>query len=411
LNKPTHFFGQHFSIKIPYWILLLLPMAAYIGWEYYWFKTINYRFIKWHTHLLPYLFVWIIGVIALSYIGRTEKRENYTLALSATIAALIACELALLSIGISKTYMEEISGYYYSDYEPQGKSHYNLWDTAMTEHWVQKPEYKYWRPTNTLGFSDINWIKEKKPNTKRILALGDSFTEGDGAPFDSTYVNLLKQKIAATGEIAVTMNAGVCGSDPFFNYMTYTNLLSPYKPDKVLLMIGANDIIRDYRIRGGMERFKTDGTTQYRKPPWWEPLYACSHIFRCYMKILGYNQTLLPDTFSEPEKKLTDFEISTVLKNLNEVCVHDSAKLFLIIQPVLGELIYNKYSYDFTAIKDSLKHQENIQILDLLPAFQSKMITSKTSATDYYWAKDGHHNAKGYELMAQCIYDSLFKKP
>src|SRR5690606_15926401 len=80
----------------------------------------------------------------------------------------------------------------------------------------------YKRQTNSLGYSDIEWNIKKDTNEIRILCIGDSFTEGDGTPIDSTYVKLLEENFHKNGYTNVNiMNAGKCGSDPFFGYMNY----------------------------------------------------------------------------------------------------------------------------------------------------------------------------------------------
>jgi hypothetical protein len=105
-------------------------------------------------------------------------------------------------------------------------------------------------------------------------------------------VALLKQKFLAADDSVDLMNAGVCGSDPFENYMNFKNRLQIYKPQLIIQTLTTTDITTDSRLCGGMERFQENETVKYKAAPWWEPLYAFSYISRLFFKMAGYNELL-----------------------------------------------------------------------------------------------------------------------
>lgn len=78
----------------------------------------------------------------------------------------------------------------------------------------------------------------------KILALGDSLTEGYGLSTESAYPAQLEQLIAARGRSGVTItNAGVSGSTSA-SAVSRLKWHLKAKPDILILALGANDALR-----------------------------------------------------------------------------------------------------------------------------------------------------------------------
>lgn len=396
--------------KILFWVFIVLPLAAYLIWEGYWYTQVGLRVVKWHTHFAEYVYVWLAGYFVFKLVAGnsfSEKAKNSLLIFTSIVAALGIVEIVLQFTGTTKTYMEKVSGGYGSPYTPLSKTWYYNWPADKREHYITKPEYSYWRPTNSLGFADAEWAIASSPEKKRILALGDSFTEGDGAPYDSSYVALLKQKLATNGDSVELMNAGVCGSDPFENYINFKDRLAVYKPQLIIQTLTTTDITIDMRLRGGMERFQPNGTVQYKAAPWWEPLYALSYISRLFFKMAGYNELLHKGDMTPVEIKEANTKLRALFKAYTALCKQQHVKLCLVIRPDRGEITDNKYLYDFSAILQPLQADTSVTLVDLLPAYRNYIAQKHADANAYFWPLDGHHNSTGYEMMAQCVYENL----
>ncbi len=238
------------------------------------------------------------------------------------------------------------------------------------------------------------------------MALGDSFTEGDGAPYDSSYVSLLNKKLLAAGDTFYVMNAGVCGSDPFNNFILLRDRLLIYKPDIILQVLASNDMTTDILLRGGMERFQEDGTLKYRPAPWWEPLYAVSYISRIVITFAGYNELLKKDTINSSDQNELNEKTSDLFRQYARLSKTHKMLLIVILRPDWFEIEKNQYAYDFSFIRSQLKEQ-GIETLDLLPRYREYIAAHHSEAKNYFWPKDGHHNPTGYEMMAQTIYENL----
>jgi hypothetical protein len=306
-------FHIRFSMK-PIWLVILLSLP-YLVWEGYWAVKVGYPIIKWHTHLMLLFYLWVAGYLFFGIVRRLVPKIYVSgfIFYTAVIAALFIGESYLLLFKVKETTYEKLSGGYGSTYDASHQTWYHSTEPNKP-HWITKKEYSYIRMANSLGFSDMEWPVRKRKNEKRILALGDSFTEGDGAPYDSSYVTQLRKEMNAADSTFYLMNAGTCGCDPFINYVNYRDRLLKYKPDVILQTLSSGDMNVDIIVRGGMERFKADGKVQYRKAPWWEPIYALSNLSRLYFSALGYNELLMKDSYVAENKKYLDSIVIDLFK-------------------------------------------------------------------------------------------------
>ncbi len=388
--------------------VLILIALPYLVWEIYWAYKVDYACIKWHTRLMVYVYLWIGVYLLLYYTWHQKKRLLFQLGLtvcSAIIIPLMLAEAFVSWFKINETFVEKIGSGYNSFYNANGESKYHV-NPANETHWITKQEYRFERPSNSLGYSDPEWPVGKKKNEKRLLALGDSFTEGDGASYDSNYVSLLRKKFESDSLVYV-MNAGVCGSDPFINYVNYADRLVAYQPDIILQTLSSGDISVDLMVRGGMGRFLPNGRVQFRKGPWWEPIYALSYLSRFYFNALGYNQLLMRDADILARKNELDQTTIALFADYAALAKKNNSQLVVVLQPFMNEVIAHNYSYDFTAILQGLQKIDNLRMIDLLPFYAEQIKSTHTKPEVYYWPLDGHHNAKGYWMMADGVCAGL----
>lgn len=384
--------------------LLIIPlMLAYMAWEIYWYSKVSLMCIKWHTHLAFLAFLLFNGNLIIWIITK-RLAPNATTGLitsfTSVIFTLSVIEVVLMITGTNKTYFEKQMGYYYSHYHTQHEKRYHIW--TINPHCIEKKEFVYCRPTNKEGVGDSNWVTTGTPGVKRIMAIGDSFTEGDGAPYDSTYPAFLKQNLQRLGDSIYMMNAGVCGSDPFYNYIHFKERLLAYKPDIVIQMFSSADIETDFIARGGLERFKRD-QVKYRNPPKTELLYAISYTSRFFYNAAGYDEFFLTPALVKQMLPEMDSSFIALFKEYKKLCSENGIKLVIVLRPDLREIDNNHYTYNHTNILTALKADKDITVIDLLERYQNHIHANGTKANEYYWKMDGHHNAKGYQMLAGVI--------
>jgi len=335
----------------------------------------------------------------------TEKRiifqKNMITLISSLFITVFAVETILRISGITATYPEKRSHYYSSPYLPQDRGWLHI-RPANDVIRLKTPEYEFERRTNSLGLSDIEHPVAKDSNEFRIIGIGDSFTEGDGADKDSTWIKFLERSLRKQNPERKLrfMNAGVCGSDPFFEYILLRDKLLKYKPDLVILAI--NDEIIDIIVRGGMERFKADGTLMFLKAPGWEWIFSVSHIFRLIVRnALHYDHLLI-----SPWEYSKRFE--TAFKQLNESMLlfktlseKEGFKLLVVVHPMKMEIHKKKYQYLDKTLEFAKKN--GMETMDMLSYFIHQENISAENAGNYFWKYDGHHNARGYAAFARGV--------
>ena len=95
--------------------------------------------------------------------------------------------------------------------------------------------------TNALGFREPRLPSPKPAGVARIVALGDSFTQGYGVAEDEAYPRALEARLAARRRVEV-LNLGVPGTSPrdYVGHLRDPGLA--YEPDLVLVGVMANDV-------------------------------------------------------------------------------------------------------------------------------------------------------------------------
>jgi lysophospholipase L1-like esterase len=245
---------------------------------------------------------------------------------------------------------------------------------------------------------------ELPPNNRKvILILGDSFAEGAGAPSDSTFPALLQHLIEQHDTTYAVMNAGVSGNDPFFDWMMLRKLRDRFDIRHVVFMINTTDL-NDLQMRGGLERFLPHGGLSYRKGPWWEPIYAISHVSRLFVHGpmgRGMNLMTTDEDYRTRQESLKD--LSNLLNDvvLPYTIQHDIV-MHVVLHPIQHELSSDAGPYP--------------QLVEALDSLDSRIKFSDTFAPimhapnieELYWPTDRHFTPVGYAKMANIVYDEHF---
>lgn len=357
-----------------------------------------------------FLLLWALGVfVYFSLLGILHKKSSLLkkmYLLTSVIFILLFGLETVLRFSSLQTYSEIRTGYYVSPYQPQINSWYYTLQPNKT-YYLESPEFRYLRKTNILGLSGEIFPAVKKRNEIRILALGDSFTEGDGADADSTWLSLLRNSLSLRypQNHFQTMNAGVGGSDPFFEYVLLRDKLLKYNPDLVIVAMGAD--LEDVMVRGGMERFSAGGKLKYQNPPWWEWIYSSLFSFRLLSHNMGYNQLLMNDEHYRLASSESIAELRYVMRLFELLSLRNRFELVFAIYPLRDEVIQKEYKFWDLVLKDPAL--DSMHTVDLLDAYLKKGMNEDNLGT-FYWIRDGHHNARGYEVFSDVLFEYIEEK-
>lgn len=302
-----------------------------------------------------------------------------------------------------------ISGKYDSYGEKNGHFFYRLvydeagYDTKLLFEFYNRA----YKTANQTSLDDIDSISD---DHFRILGLGDSFTEGVGAPEDSTWLKILETNLnerPGTRKIK-TINAGISGNDPFFEYFILKEKLLAHKPDLVIVAINSSDIAETI-TRGGMERFRTDSTIAYRQGPWFEIIFGMSYVCRAFVfEVLNYDWLLLTKEEREREETEALDKIQSCILNFGQLAKDNSLEILLLFHPMVEEVISGSSPFD--RMIQELSDNPQLKIFDLLKYYRAEGEMNKGNAMDYYWEIDRHHNAKGYALFAKGVEKKIIEK-
>lgn len=352
------------------------------------------------------LFIVLEASAALLRVSR-DRRNRLRLLLGTTILLLAMTELVLRN-GVRRyaTYPEQNGFMYGSLYERRFTSWYYTFE-SLPQVEYSKSEFAYHRAVNSMGFCEREIPLAKGTAEFRVVALGDSFTEGVGTSYDTTWVKVLERHLAAAvpDRTVTTINAGISGSDPFYEYVLLRDKLLPFEPDLVIVAINPSDMY-DVLIRGGMERFRPGGSTQYaRRAPRWELIYATSYIVRVVVhEVLGYNWLLIKESEMETPTRVAAEEIGSILADFQTLAGEHGFDLLVVLHPVsYHEFLYNEYSNGFGLVASPMKKNESIESLDLLDYYGRTGIINKENVANFFWLLDGHHNTDGYRVMGDAI--------
>lgn len=393
--------------QLLYWLIIVLPLLMYLIWGVYSYTQVGLIFIKWHTHLVLYAYIALIIFIPFVILKNKISKNNLykiILLIGSIWFSFFVAEIYLTVSGKYLTSLEKHYGHYLSPNQNHKNSHYHTHNSESKQNCDVTFEFDYCKPINKNGYADIEWEIEKKNGETRILTFGDSFIEGVGAPFDSSFPAILRNLISIKNDSVIIMNAGVSGSDPFFDFKNLKDKLLVYKPDIVVQFIGSNDMDADIILRGGNERFVKDGL-KFKESPWWEPIYAISYLSRVYFNIY-YNENLTPNYLEEEDFKELNLQIIDLTQKYIKLCDSNDIKLVVVMRPALEELEDNGFVFDFSSFLEFIE-SNNIMLINLLPQYIQYIESRADFFHQYYWSNDRHHNSKGYDMMAKCMYKEI----
>ena len=148
---------------------------------------------------------------------------------------------------------------------------------ANDDRMLTRPEYSVRVVTNALGFRERRLPGPKPPGTRRVVALGDSFTAGYGVEEAEAYPHLLEMLLGARDPAHrwEVINLGVPGTNPRDYLGILRTVGVAYQPDVVLVGVMANDVY-DIRIQQAFgTQFSSGVLVQAQQEidhprPWWK---------------------------------------------------------------------------------------------------------------------------------------------
>lgn len=318
-------------------------------------------------------------------------------------ASLLVLELGLRLSGRFRTYSEVIGGEYHTYYGDQLNHAFWGWswppnDTFTFDH----GEFTYAYHTNRWGRRDRPLSEARTTNDRKVVVFGDSFTEGVGAPEDSTWVRSLERSIQAAGLRWMAINAGMSGSDPVLDGIAFESRYRALDPDLVVQVVNRTDY-EDCVFRGGRERLRADSTIQYRSAPWFHPFYRFSHLVRGVLRTaLGMDELLVPRSRRRETLTRSVSHIAQATLRMDSICRADDVDFLVVHFPTGGDVDpddpFPELSRALIEATPELRH------ITIAPdAVGDHPLNDRPIA----WPIDGHYNGRGYTLLGDVIFDEI----
>lgn len=183
---------------------------------------------------------------------------NFSVALASTLLSLLIAEVATrLILGNSIVLFPR----YFTAADYDGVTLRRLipnstfWHTSVDGSW----EFR----TNARGFrDDLDYEYEKPAGQYRILALGDSHTQGYEVRQSSTFAKVLERRLRQKGLDAQVLNTGISGFGTAEELMFLEHEGMKYHPDMVVVAFFENDF--EDNVKSDLYRLK-DGSLVVNK--------------------------------------------------------------------------------------------------------------------------------------------------
>ena len=290
--------------------------------------------------------------------------------------------------------------------------------------------------TNSLGFKDKeNRIVPLQSEKKRILFMGDSFTEGVGMTWEESFVGILDKNFP---DVEI-LNAGVVSYSPKLHYLKLKYLIETVslKFDEVYVLIDNSDIMDELTYAD----FIPYDDNSIQKTAYKLRNYFFNHSY-IYYSISNYinkgrrnpiaeswnpfsGQSIADESASQND----DFIAATLdwsynkekyekwgkeglelaaqhMDKLNELCKSNQIDINLVIYPWPNLIQRNELNNIQVRFWEDFCKRENIILVNLFPAF----INSKEEINmidTYFIPGDVHWNEKGNRHIAMLLKKSM----
>lgn len=391
-------------------VSIFLLIVIHIAFLYY------FGISAFTTTFLFYYLIYLLFKKTLSFFP-PEKKEILLKNVVVLLSLLLLVEFTLTFI--YKQFNNGMENYRYVYFSPyKTKEQYNLLKffrpkttvLPLTEAYlpnstndIKKSEFEYLHNYNKDGFRDQKCISDADTGFYNIVFLGDSFIEGEGAPNDSTMPVLLQKKLNTDtffGKKIKVYNCGISGSDPLSEIKLYRNKIGKLPIDMVVLCVFQNDL-------GDMNVL----LNQDKPLPVKEYFFAISHIFRILSIPFGNYIELNADLEKLKNINAINKRLEVELYKFKKYLADKNTKLQLVYIPDYNELDKSTKLEMFnmnTEMRDNLIRVFPSTI-NLYLEFTRLHINTKAKYLKYYWEKNGHFNATGYNLAADVIKIKLYE--
>jgi len=248
--------------------------------------------------------------------------------------------------------------------------------------------------TNSLGFRDREHPRHAPQGTQRIIALGDSITQGkELKKMENIYTAVIENVLNNRGYQVEVFNFGVSGYNTQQEVETLIEKGLPLKPHIVVLQYCLNDKERNTTsiLTHLLQQAKDENKWDYRFLP---PFLGKSALYR----LIRYKLLHRPYEFGGDWEKSYDWEyneasVARYLGILRELAAEHHFQVVVAVFPLFENLHQYEYRDEHLEIQ-RLAQRNGFFFIDLLPVFQ-KYDSNWPVAQDYFHPSEWGHECAG----------------
>jgi lysophospholipase L1-like esterase len=354
------------------------------------------------------------------------------------IVTIIALDLIIGHFFVPFYYLQSSSGLNITDYLYINCLHpyYNHGFEANKKGIKQYGSYKYQVYTNSLHMIAGQNSEVKNDTRKKIVFIGDSFTEGVGLPYSKTFCGIIQSKTDTT-KIDI-LNAAVSSFSPKLYYLRIKYLIEHegFKPSEIFCFVDYSDygdelVYEDFIpaldfTYAHMSSFLRHNSIIYNSYHFLARKYflikskieeGSGDTFIYWVKTNNEFLNRYPDFYllrqewakemNNPSKTLEhSIELAeSHIDSLNLLCLKNKIELHLVVYPhntFIG--VKTAHSHYPESLWKNYCNKKNIDFISLFPAFISDdTLQNIVNQKKYFIPDDSHWNENGHLLVADKI--------
>jgi hypothetical protein len=288
--------------------------------------------------------------------------------------------------------------------------------------------HRYQVATSSLAFRDAA-PREVAPTSgrRRILLMGDSFTEGLGVPFEETFAGRLAQDLAPDTEV---LNAGVIGYSPKV-YLAKTEYLLGrvgLEIDELVVFVDMSDVPNEILYDVWQPRDGEPPPEPPRGP--WSALRRSSLLVRTWDRlrappapdvVWNFHGMPFADDLDAPALRDPEFDdgehwtldykyaaeglrlASRHLGALADVCARRRIPLTLVVYPWPANILAGELAHPQVSHWSAFAAERGVRFVNLFPDFIGEGSDPHDTVEQLFIEGDVHWNAAGHALVAERI--------
>jgi lysophospholipase L1-like esterase len=273
--------------------------------------------------------------------------------------------------------------------------------TRVEEAWKTNPfgiAFTY----NSRGFREREFTP-KPPGARRVVFVGDSFTEGMGVQEGATAVKLVEKRLQREGHAIEAWNLGVRAYD-FPDLERVFDIALELEPDVVILDMVLNDGARSEELEKRWPRANDWIMVRQAQPSWLERhSYFAAFAARRYEDLrVGQDTAAWYRALYSDQNRDGWMQTRASLQRMRAACKERGIAFGVALWPLLVGLEAGA-SYPFEAAHAQIRtgvERAGIPFLDLLPALRGQ-----DSASLWVHPSDLHPNERAQALVSPVLAD------